>query len=103
MKLEAALLVVALADLSSACADGVSASTALSNLPAPQSLNQRSRLKSVSQYGITWTFEEAAPVGQFVNGDFYVVGPITIAKIDPKPLWGDEVGPIIDKDQVRES
>lgn len=103
MKLEAALLVVVLAELSSACADGVSASTALSNLPTPQSLNQRSRLKSVSQYGITWTFEEAAPVGQFVNGDFYVVGPITIAKIDPKPLWGDEVGPIIDKDQVRES
>ncbi|MEX0745706.1 MAG: hypothetical protein WD118_08890 [Phycisphaeraceae bacterium] len=52
---------------------------------------------SVSQYGITWTFEEPARVGQFVNGDWYVVGPVTIEAIDPKPLWGDEVGELIDQ------
>ena len=27
----------------------------------------------VSQYGITWTFAAPARVGQFINGDFYVV------------------------------
>jgi hypothetical protein len=43
------------------------------------------------------------PVGQFVNGDWYVVGPARIVQIDPKPLWGDEVGETIDKSEVRES
>lgn len=46
---------------------------------------------SVSQYGITWTFDKPSPVGQFVNGDWYVVGPVTIASIDPKPLYGTEI------------
>src|SRR5271157_3473284 len=36
---------------------------------------------SVTQYGITWTFEKPVRVGQFVNGDYYVVGPTTIAAI----------------------
>ncbi len=45
----------------------------------------------VSQYGITWTFQEAHPVGRFVNGDYYVVGPATVISIDPKPLVGAEV------------
>ena len=40
---------------------------------------------SISKDGITWTFSEAVPVGQFVNGDYYVVGPVTITKIDPAP------------------
>jgi len=57
---------------------------------------------SVSQYGITWTFAEPARVGQFVNGDWYVVGPVTIRMIDPKPLWGDEVGETINKQSIRE-
>ncbi len=47
--------------------------------------------KSVSQYGITWTFEKEVPVGQFINGDWYVVGPVTITAIDPKPLYGSEI------------
>jgi hypothetical protein len=51
------------------------------------------RLKSVSQYGITWTFEQSAPVGRFVNGDFYAVGPVSITGIDPRPLVGSEVPP----------
>jgi len=40
---------------------------------------------SVSQYGITWTFEKPSRVGQFITGDYYVVGPVTISAIDPKP------------------
>lgn len=43
---------------------------------------------SVTQYGITWTFEKHTPVGQFVNGDYYVVGPTTIVAITPEPKNG---------------
>jgi hypothetical protein len=46
---------------------------------------------SVTQYGITWTFAQPAHVGQFVNGDFYVVGPVTVVKIDPMPRYGNQV------------
>ena len=47
--------------------------------------------KSVSQYGITWTFAKEVPVGKFVTGDYYVVGPVTVASVDPKPRFGKEV------------
>jgi hypothetical protein len=40
---------------------------------------------SISKDGITWTFSQPVPVGQFVNGDYYVVGPVTITAIDPPP------------------
>jgi len=40
---------------------------------------------SISKDGITWTFSQAVPIGQFVNGDYYVVGPVTITSIDPAP------------------
>ncbi|HEV7927280.1 MAG TPA: hypothetical protein VGR14_18145 [Verrucomicrobiae bacterium] len=46
---------------------------------------------SVSQYGMTWHFDQPARVGQFVNGDWYVVGPVTVRMIDPKPLYGAEI------------
>jgi hypothetical protein len=43
---------------------------------------------SVTQYGITWSFEKPVHVGQFVNGDYYVVGPTTIVAITPEPKDG---------------
>jgi len=43
------------------------------------------RKSHVSQYGITWTFDRDVPVGQFVNGDYYVVGPVTVVAIAPAP------------------
>jgi len=46
---------------------------------------------SVSQYGVTWIFEKPVRAGQFVNGDWYVVGPITITAIEPKPRCGSEI------------
>lgn len=42
----------------------------------------------VSQYGITWTFDKAYPVGQYVTGDFWVVGPVTVKNVDPAPTAG---------------
>ena len=40
---------------------------------------------SITKDGITWTFSKPVPVGQFVTGDYYVVGPVTITAIDPPP------------------
>jgi hypothetical protein len=38
---------------------------------------------SVSEHGITWTFSKEHTVGRFVNGEWWVLGPVTIVKIDP--------------------
>ena len=43
---------------------------------------------AVEQGGIIWHFDEPARVGQFVNGDYYVVGPVTVTAIDPAPRDG---------------
>src|SRR5215813_3136778 len=55
--------------------------------------------ESVSQYGITWTFEKPMRVGRFINGDWYVVGPVLIKTIIPKPLYGAEI-PEIELDHM---
>jgi hypothetical protein len=61
--------------------------------PAPRtpSLEDLPLRQSVSEYGITWQFDRPARVGQFVNGDWYVVGPATVMMINPKPLYGAEI------------
>ncbi|MBN2192471.1 MAG: hypothetical protein JW751_06610 [Polyangiaceae bacterium] len=46
---------------------------------------------TLTQYGITWHLAEPALVGQFVNGDYYVVGPVTVVAITPEPLYDDEI------------
>src|SRR5690606_4305870 len=42
------------------------------------------RAKSVTRHGITWHFDREVPVGQFVNGDWWVVGPVEIVRTDPE-------------------
>jgi len=59
--------------------------------PATPALEDLPLREGVSQHGITWTFQEPARVGQFVNGDWYAVGPVTIKAIEPKPLYGSEI------------
>jgi hypothetical protein len=61
------------------------------NAPTPPKLEDLPLKEKVSQYGITWTFEKPARVGQFINGDWYVVGAVTIQAIDPRPLYGCEI------------
>ncbi|MBN2137336.1 MAG: hypothetical protein JW720_05995 [Sedimentisphaerales bacterium] len=61
------------------------------NAPPAPKLEDLPQKQSVSQYGITWTFEKPTRVGQFVNGDWYVVGPVTVKVIDPNPLYGNEI------------
>ncbi len=38
---------------------------------------------TVSRGGITWTFSTPQTVGQFANGDWWVVGPVTLTAISP--------------------
>lgn len=45
-------------------------------------------VKQVTQYGITWEFAGDVPVGRFVNGDYYVAGPVTVVSVDPPPENG---------------
>lgn len=44
---------------------------------------------SITKDGITWKFSQSVPVGKFVTGDYYVVGPVTITAITPKPTKSD--------------
>ena len=41
---------------------------------------------SVEQYGITWYFDQEYEVGQYANGDWFVVGPVTITNITPESV-----------------
>ena len=54
-------------------------------LSAPAAPAPAGTAASITKDGITWTFSQAVPVGQFVNGDYFVVGPVTITAVDPIP------------------
>ncbi|MFW6155059.1 MAG: PKD domain-containing protein [Planctomycetota bacterium] len=51
---------------------------------------------SVSRFGITWTFDQPRMTGQFVNGDWWVVGPTQVVSVSPGPYQAhpDGVGEI---------
>ena len=57
--------------------------TSVSGSISNASVSVHQAASSVSQYGITWTFDHIYEVGQFVNGDWWVLGPVTIIDIDP--------------------
>src|SRR5262249_49626635 len=40
---------------------------------------------SITKDGITWKFAVPVEAGQFVNGDYYVIGPVTVTSISPEP------------------
>lgn len=61
------------------------------NAPAPPKLEELMLAGTVGQHGITWRFNRKARVGRFVTGDWYVVGPVTMVEITPRPLFGQEV------------
>lgn len=44
--------------------------------------------QTISQYGITWTFDKPCIVGRFVTGDYWVVGPVVVRSVDPAPEPG---------------
>lgn len=41
--------------------------------------------KEITQYGITWTFDKPVVSGQFITGDWWVIGPVRIIRIEPEP------------------
>lgn len=54
-------------------------------------------VSAVSKNGFTWYFTEPAEVGQYANGDYWVVGPVTIDSITPRfdgSSYGWEVNPV---------
>jgi len=57
-------------------------------LTASISLGSAEPRDSISQYGITWRFDEPARCGPFVTGDWWVVGPVTLRSVDPAPAAG---------------
>ena len=60
--------------------------SAAAGVPTVEDLPRRDKL---TQGHITWHFDEPVPVGQFVNGDYYVVGPVRIVQIGPAPVNPD--------------
>lgn len=36
---------------------------------------------SLTQHGITWTFDKDYPAGEYANGDYWVIGPVKIVSI----------------------
>lgn len=46
--------------------------------------NDLERVSEVSKDGITWSFESERPAGQYANGDWWVIGPVTITEITPE-------------------
>jgi hypothetical protein len=51
------------------------------------SFAQKSR--SITQHGITWTFDKAYETGRFVNGDYWVVGAVVVKHTAPvvQNMW----------------
>ncbi len=63
----------------------------------PPSTPADSMTKTITQFGITWTFDKEYVYGQFANGDYWVKGPVTIASVSPEPTTdrnGSVVNPI---------
>jgi hypothetical protein len=58
--------------------------------------------KKITQYGITWKFDNFYRIGRFINNDFWVVGPVNIVEINP-PSITDEKGNIINGSMVNPS
>ncbi len=57
----------------------------------------------VSQYGITWKFDHPVKSGQFVNGDWWMVGPVTVVGVTPGPTQGPLPGEVTMKDAITDN
>jgi hypothetical protein len=69
---------VAASDVSpTGASDGASSTTA--------SDGSSGLVASISKDGVTWTFAAPMLAGQFVTGDYWIVGPATVTAISPAP------------------
>jgi hypothetical protein len=87
MRKSAFVLAFAILMVSVSLSQGIELYTA-ANPPRVPALHELPRKNSVTRHGITWTFSEPVRIGQFVNGDFYVVGPVVVSAVDPPPRNG---------------
>lgn len=62
--------------------------------PAEASLCANGSANAITKFGITWTFSTSRPCGNYVNGDYWVVGPVTVTAIT-KPNGPDRDGSMI--------
>jgi len=53
------------------------------NAPKTPALGDLPQADSITYCGVTWKFAAKVPVGRFVTGDYYVVGPATVVEISP--------------------
>lgn len=51
--------------------------------PSTGQAQQQGTTNAISQDGITWHFDQAYTYGTYVNGDYWVLGPVTITRITP--------------------
>jgi MYXO-CTERM domain-containing protein len=54
-------------------------------------------VSSITQYGVTWTFDKEYESGQFASGDHWVVGPVVVVSVSPAPTGtrnGSAVNPM---------
>ena len=57
---------------------------------------------SISQHGITWFFDREYSCGAFANGDYWVLGPVTITRIAPDFADGNNGWEVNPKVQSRQ-
>jgi hypothetical protein len=65
--------------------DGAGGSTAIDGSSNTASDGSSSMVTSISKDGVTWTFAAPVLAGQFVTGDWWIVGPATVSAISPAP------------------
>ena len=53
-----------------------------------------SAVTSISKDGVTWTFAAPVVAGQFVTGDFWIVGPATVTAISTVAMPGIASAPV---------
>ncbi|MEM7235126.1 MAG: hypothetical protein AAF517_23310 [Planctomycetota bacterium] len=61
--------------------------TPVFEVPAGEKFNA----STITQHGVTWEFDGEYPAGRFANGDYWVVGPVTIVRIDPPSVSGSRI------------
>lgn len=62
------------------------------------SIGATTKTAEISQWGITWYFDKQYEYGKFANGDYWVLGPVTITRITPDydgENNGWEVNPVV--------
>lgn len=60
-------------------------------LALPAGAQRQRTADAIEQFGTAWTFRGEHEAGRYVNGDWWVVGPVEIVEISPRSLRGERV------------